>query len=96
MRFVYLLMRGDTHIEKMIPHSPEQLALCGVEHMLPLEGVPLEEEGGGRSIEAFGVNMVKDNDDGKLTYVAKLFVLLRTSVCVTMYRRCSQGTESDS
>ena len=65
MRFVYLLMRGDTHVEKMTPLNAEQLALRGVEHLLPIEGTPREGEGGG-TIEAFGVNIIKDSEDGKL------------------------------
>ena len=52
-------------MEKVAPLNAEQLALRGVEHLLPIEGAPLEGDSGG-TIEAFGVNIVKDSDDGKL------------------------------
>ena len=72
LRFIYLLMRGDTQSDKMIPHGGEHLALTRGERLLPLEGaLPPEEEGGG-GIEAFGVNFVKDGADGKVKYVIEL------------------------
>ena len=72
LRFIYLLMKGDTQGDKMIPHGAEQLALTRGERLLPLEGAlpPEDERGGG--IEAFGVNFVKDDTDGKVKYVIKL------------------------